>query len=128
MECTRDFCTRCGLCNRENKVNNLAGWFEADPSFAKKIVRDGLALGLGFEGALLGAKMVLSVATLKNYPLFPEDIALLVGCTAEDAGGVLAESEKRGKIDFLPEYDQLLKIHLAPFLRQVCGRLEGRCG
>lgn len=120
-------CTRCGLCSRENKVNNLAGWFGADPGFAKKIVRDGLDLGLSFEGALLGAKMILAVTTAKNYPLFAEDIALLVGCAVEDAGGVLAESEKRGKIDFLPEYDQLLKIHLAPFLRQVCERLEGRC-
>ena len=120
-------CTRCGLCSRENKVNNLAGWFGADPGFAKKIVRDGLDLGLSFEGALLGAKMVLSVATLKNYPLFPEDIALLVGCAVGDAEGILAESEKKRKINFLPEYDQLLKINLAPFLRKVCERLEGRC-
>lgn len=120
-------CIRCGLCNRENKVNDLAGWFGADPSFAKKIVLDALDLGFSFEGALLGAKMVLSVATLKNYPLFPEDIALLVGCAVEDAGGILDESEKRGKINFLPEYDQLLKIYLAPFLRKVCKRLEERC-
>lgn len=120
-------CTRCGLCNRENKVNNLAGWFGADPILAKKIVRDGLDLGLSFDGALLGAKIILAVTTLKNYPLFAEDIALLVGCSVENAGGILAESEERGKIDFLPEYDQLLKIHLAPFLRQVCERLEGRC-
>lgn len=120
-------CTRCGLCNRENKVNNLAGWFGADPILAKKIVRDGLDLGLSFEGALLGAKMILSVTTAKNYPLFAEDIALLVGCAAEDAVGILAESEKRGKIDFLPEYDQFLKIYLDPFLRKVCERLEERC-
>lgn len=121
-------CTRCGLCNRENKVNNLAGWFGADPILAKKIVRDGLDLGLSFDGALLGAKIILAVTTLKNYPLFAEDIALLVGCAIEDVGGILAESEKRGKIDFLPEYDQLLKIHLAPFLLKVCERLEGRRG
>lgn len=120
-------CTRCGRCNMENEINYLASWFETDPGFAKKIVRDGLDLGLSFEGALLGAKMILAVTTAKNYPLFAEDIALLVGCAAKDAGEILAESEKRGKIDFLPEYDQLLKIHLAPFLRKVCERLEGRC-
>lgn len=109
---------------KSKKIDELADWFGADHDFAREIVLDALGLGLGFDCALSGLKLVLSVVTLKSYPLFASDVSRIVGCPVESAEDVLTEALKKGKIDFLPGYRQLLKKYVLPSLKMFCEKLE----